>query len=38
MSGYKDAYFMTKYTSDLEDVLNHINVDQYEVKYSWKNI
>ena len=38
MSCYKDAYFMTKYTSDLEDVLNRINVDQYEVKYSWKNI
>ena len=36
-SCYKDCYFAGKFTSELQDVLDMIDVNRYNVKYSWEN-
>ena len=37
-SCYKDCFFAGKYTSELQDILDLIDVSRYNVKYSWENI
>ena len=36
-SCYKDVHFTTKYTNNLQDVLDLIDTDVYKVQYSWEN-
>jgi hypothetical protein len=36
-SCYKNCYFSTAYTNELQDVLDLIDVNTYDVKYSWEN-
>jgi hypothetical protein len=36
-SCYKDCFFASKYTSELQDILDMIDVSKYNVKYSWEN-
>lgn len=36
-SCYKDCYFSTKFTNELQDILDLIDVNQYNIKYSWEN-
>jgi hypothetical protein len=37
-SCYKDCYFAGKYTNELQDVLDIIDVTKYNIKYSWENL
>jgi hypothetical protein len=37
-SCYKDGFFASKYTSELQDILDFIDVNRYNVKYSWENV
>ena len=36
-SCYKDCYFAGKFTDELQDVLDLIDVNKYNIKYSWEN-
>lgn len=36
-SCYKDCYFACKFTSQLQDILDLIDVSKYQLKYSWQN-
>jgi hypothetical protein len=36
-SCYKDCYFACKYTSELQDILDLIDLSEYQIKYSWQN-
>jgi hypothetical protein len=36
-SCYKDCFFAGKYTSELQDILDLIDVNRYNIKYSWQN-
>ena len=36
-SCYKDCYFACKYTSELQDILDLLDVSKYQLKYSWQN-
>ena len=36
MSKFRTVKWLTKYTSNLQDVLDEINVKYYEVRFSWK--
>ena len=36
-SCYKDVHFVTKYTNNLQDVLDLIDIDYYKVEYSWES-
>ncbi len=37
-SCYKDCFFAGKFTSELQDVIDLIDVNRYNIKYSWENI
>lgn len=37
MSCYKDVSFQVKYTNNLQDVLDMIDVSHFDVKYSWED-
>ena len=37
MSCYKDVSFQVKYTNNLQDVLDLIDVNHFEIKYSWED-
>lgn len=36
-SCYKDCFFSTKFTNELQEVLDMIDISRYQVKYSWEN-
>lgn len=36
-SGYKDLWFSTAYTDNLQDVINLIDVSHFKVEYSWED-
>ena len=36
-SCYKDCYFASKFTSNMQDILDIIDLSQYQLKYSWQN-
>lgn len=38
LSNYQTCKFTTKYTSNLQDVLDLIDTNSYEIKYSWNEI
>ena len=37
-SCYKNAVFTTLYTNSLQDAIDLIDVNKYNIKYSWENI
>ncbi len=37
VSCYKDLSFQTKYTNNLQDVIDLIDVNRFEIKYSWND-
>ena len=37
MSCYKDVSFQVKYTNNLQDVIDLIDINRFEVKYSWED-
>ena len=36
-SCYKDIHFVTKYTNNLQDVIDLIDVGYYNIQYSWQD-
>lgn len=36
-SCYKNCYFSTKFTNDLQEVLDMIDMNNYKIQYSWEN-
>lgn len=37
-SCYKNCFFASKYTNNLNDILDLINTNKYEIKFSWDNV